>query len=1108
MKLKKTYYFSAWLLFFIASLTSFAQQREIKGVVKDDTGVPVPGAAVVVKNSSRGVATDFDGNYTIKATDGETLVFSSTGLKTQERKITKGIHRINITLHLDVQEVGEVVVTGITTTDRRLFTGASDKISASDTKISGISDVSRALEGRSAGVQVQNTSGTFGSAPKIRVRGATSIYGLQKPLWVVDGVILEDIVELSADDLSSGDVTTLISSAIAGLNSDDIESFEILKDGSATSIYGARAMAGVIVVTTKRGKAGVSTFNYTNESTFRLIPTYNEFNIMNSWEQMQVYEEMRNAGWLNYADVATSADSGVYGKMYNLLNQLDSNGNFILPNTEEAKTNFLIKAAARNTNWFKQLFRANIMQNHSVSMSSGSEKASYYGSLSAMIDPGWSLQSRTNRYTGNFNSTFKLSNNLQFNILTNVSYRDQRAPGSLSREIDPVTGQVKRDFDINPYSYALNASRTLDPKEFYKRAYAPFNILHELDNNYMDLAVTDLRFQGELKWKATPKIELNGLGSIKYQNTNIDHHITEFANQANAYRAAETATIRDDNPLLYKDPSNPYALPISILPQGGIYQRTNYSMNSYDFRATASYKDTFKDDHIVNINLGSEINSTNRNRNKFRGWGLQYSMGEIPFYTTEHFKRSIEDNDQYYSIYNTRYRNVAFFGNATYSWKHKYTINGTYRYEGTNKLGRATSARWIPTWNISGAWNVHQEEFFPKLKPISHLTLKASYSLTADRGPSNVTNSLVDLRSGSPWRPFANDRETNIRIEALENSELTYEKKKEINYGIDFGLLNDRINIGLDYYTRHNYDLIGVTNTQGIGGQVEKWGNVAQMRAYGFELSLESTNIKTNHFSWTTSFNYSKAKNKITQLKNNSRVFDLIVSEGFAREGYPARSLFSVPFKGLTSRGLPTFLDQNNEISVSGISFQERDKIDFLEFSGSVDPTDTGSLGNIFKYKGLTLNVYVTYSFGNVVRLTPAFSRQYSDLVATPREFKNRYVVSGNENHTNIPIIATKEQNKNNTNLSYAYNAYNYSTERVAKGDFIRLKEISVGYDFDKDLIKRLGLASLSLKLQGTNLFLLYADKKLNGQDPEFFNAGGVAVPMPKQMTFTLKVGL
>ena len=218
---------------------------------------------------------------------------------------------LKITMKTDSEILQEVVVTGMQRMDKRLFTGAATKLSADNVKMDGMAEISRALEGRAAGVSVQNVSGTFGTAPKIRVRGATSIYGSSKPLWVVDGVIMEDVTEVGADDLSSGDAVTLISSAIAGLNADDIESFQILKDGSATSIYGARAMAGVIVVTTKKGKAGSNKISYTGEFTMRMKPNYRNFNIMDSQEQMDVYKTMASNGYLNFSDVYRASDSGV-----------------------------------------------------------------------------------------------------------------------------------------------------------------------------------------------------------------------------------------------------------------------------------------------------------------------------------------------------------------------------------------------------------------------------------------------------------------------------------------------------------------------------------------------------------------------------------------------------------------------------------------------------------------------------------------------------------------------------------------------------------------------------------------------------------------------------
>ena len=454
-------------------------------------------------------------------------------------------------------------------------------------------------------------------------------------------------------------------------------------------------------------------------------------------------------------------------------------------------------------------------------------------------------------------------------------------------------------------------------------------------------------------------------------------------------------------------------------------------------------------------------------------------------------------------------RSVAFFANGTYSYKGRYTVNGTIRYEGTNKLGKTTSARWLPTWNVSGAWNLHEEEWMKGAYPyLSFLSLKGSYSLTADRGPASVTNSRVVIKSTNLWKPTAGDQESALYVADLENAELTYEKKHELNIGAAFGFFDNRINIEADWYKRDNYDLIGPVTTQGIGGQVTKFGNVASMKSSGFELTLSTVNINTKNFKWTTDIIYSHSTNQVTSLDNQQRVIDLVAGTGFALEGYPVRSVFSIPYEGLNTAGIPTFLDQDGNVTATGIYFQERDKIDFLEYSGTADPTDFGSFGNTFQYKGFKLNIFLTYSFGNVVRLDPVFKKSYSDLTSMPREFKNRWVVPGDEQYTDIPVIASKTQSFNNANLSYAYNAYNYSSARIAKGDFIRLKEVSLSYDFPKKWVKAMKMNSLSIKVQGTNLALLYADKKLNGQDPEFFNTGGVASPLPKQFTVTLRLGL
>ncbi len=1092
---------------FLSVGMALAQTKVSGTVISQDDNEPIIGASVVVQGSRTGVVTDANGHFTLTVPAGKKITVSYIGMESQTLTPKASMR---VLLRPDASALDEVVVTGMQKVDKRLFTGSTTKIAASEAKIDGMADISRSLEGRAAGVSVQNVSGTFGTAPKIRVRGATSIYGNSKPLWVVDGVIMEDVTDVSADDLSSGDANTLISSAIAGLNSDDIETFDILKDGSATSIYGARAMAGVIVITTKKGKQGQARINYTGEYTMRLKPSYSTFNIMNSQDQMGIYQEMQQKGYLNYAETSNAASSGVYGKMYQLITEYDaSKGQFGLPNTAEARADYLRQAEFRNTNWFDELFSNSIQHNHSVSIATGTDKSQTYASVSAMFDPGWTKQSKVERYTANLNNTFNLSKQLTFNMIANSSIRKQRAPGTLAAETDVVSGEVHRSFDINPYSYALNTSRALDRDTYYTRNYAPFNIMHELENNYIDVEVFDIRVQGELRWKPIQKVELAALGAVKYNQATQNHSILDDSNQALAYRAMPTSTIRSNNPFLYTDPDNPYALPITVLPNGGIYNKTTNKMSAWDFRATASYNDVFANDHIVNLYGGMEVNNIDRTYDWFRGWGMQYSLGEIANYAYEVFKKGAEENTQYFKLENTHERRAAFFGTATYSYKGRYTLNGTIRYEGSNKLGKSRSSRWLPTWNVSGAWNAHEEPWFENVfhNTLSHATLKASYSLTAESGPSWVTNSLPVIKSYIPWRPFTGVRESGLEESDRANGELTFEKKHELNLGVQFGFFDNRINFEFDWYKRNNYDLIGIVNTQ-MGG--EKYGNVASMKSNGVELSLTTTNVKTKDFSWTTNFIYSHTHNEVTELENNQRVIDLITGQGFAMEGYPVRSLFSIPFRGLTDEGLPQFLDQDGEITSTGIYFQtrEKEKMGFLEYSGSVDPTDVGSFGNLFKYKGLSLNVFITYSFGNVVRLDPVFKNQYNDLNSMPKEFANRWVVPGDEEKTTIPVIASKRQNRNDSDLSYAYNAYNYSTERVAKGDFIRMKEVSLGYEFPKTITDPLRVNNLSLKLQATNLFLIYADKKLNGQDPEFFNTGGVAVPLPKQFTLTLRVGI
>ncbi|SFW51858.1 TonB-linked outer membrane protein, SusC/RagA family [Sinomicrobium oceani] len=1084
------------------------QKIVVRGEVVDENGVGLPGVTVVEEQARTGATTDFDGNYQIRVSPDAVLTFSYMGYITQKIPVA-GKSDISVQMKPDISELSEVVVTGYQNIQKKLFTGASSTVKPVDIQQAGVPEVSRMLEGKVAGVSVQNVSGTFGTGPKITIRGASSIYGETRPLWVVDGVVLENVVNITADQLSSGNANTVIASSIAGLNAEDIASIEVLKDASATSLYGARAMNGVVVVTTKSGKRGKLSVNYSGQFALNLKPTYNSYNIMNSQDQVAVFREMDTKGNLNITDVANRRNGGIYNLYYNALGTLNSDGSFVYENTPEGKAKFLQKYELINTDWFDELFNLSQTQTHSLSLSSGNEKSQVYASTSYYHDPGWSKANNTRRVTANINTNFKLSDKVQFGALSNLSLRKQKLPGTFSRTTDVVNGQFERDFDINPFSYALNTSRASRPYndhgeyENYRMNWTDFNILRELDNNYIDMDVLDAKLQLKFNYKIMDGLEWTSIGNMRYVKTSQKHIITEDSNAANAYRAADNATVREANVFLFDDPDYPNQMPKVVLPYGGFYNRNDIDLESYYFRNTLNYEKTFDNIHDLNVFGGQELRFINRDFSGFEGVGIQYNKGNSVYVDPDFYKFRSLTSSKPFSVSEERERFLSYFARVNYAYHSKYIVTLTGRYDGSNKLGNSRDARWLPTWNVGGAWDLKQENFLSEADFLSRLKLRATYGLTANLGVAE--NALAIYMSSTTTRRDANRVENQIYIDALENSELTWEKQHELNLGLDLGFLDNKITLNTDVYFRKGFDLIDYVQTSGIGGQFTKAANFADMSTKGVELTLNSQNIYTQDFKWTTNFTLGYYDQEITRLENSPRVVDLVLSGGGAYIGGPQRGLYSIPFAGLSEEGIPTFYDEKGEVT-SSVNFQSTD-VDFLKYEGRVDPNLTMGLTNRFRYKNFELDFFLSYQGGNVIRLDPAFSASYSDLSVFTEEFKNRWLIPGDENKTNVPVILSQRQLNEDSGLGVTYNNYNYSTERVAKGDFLRLKTVGFTYYFEDNLLSNLGLSNLSMQLQSVNPWLIFSDKKLHGQDPEFFRAGGVAYPITKIITYTLRVG-
>ncbi len=615
--------------------------------------------------------------------------------------------------------------------------------------------------------------------------------------------------------------------------------------------------------------------------------------------------------------------------------------------------------------------------------------------------------------------------------------------------------------------------------------------------------MADIRLQGELGYKFSKNLEFNSIAAVRFVKTTREHKIREQSNMPMAYKANYDNVTNSRNRFLYNDPDSPDADKVVVLPQGGFYNRTEDQLLNYNIRNTLNWKGNINSQNSLQVLVGQEIKSTDRQNAWNNGFGYQYDKGGIPFTDYRIIKQMLEGNFNYFGMQEYYDRNVSVFSNAIYSFDDKYIFNGTFRYDGSNRMGQSRKARWLPTWTLSGAWNINEEKFMERFQKLDYFKLRASYGLTASIG--SATNSSVVLENTSTRRPVFSDIESQIVISNLENSELTWEKQYELNTGIDMSWLKGKFSLTLDVYERSGFDLISSIRTSGIGGQSVKIANYADMKSHGVEVTLGTKLLNTSNWTYQTNLTFGYNTNKIVNLKNTPRIIDLIRSEGGPKEGATVRGLYSIPFLGLNpENGMPLFVNEDGK-SASGVYVQSLNT-SYLKYEGSIDPLVTGGFNNTLRFKNLSLNVFFSYQAGNKIRLDAAYKTRYTDLDAMPNEFFDRWTLPGDEKSTNVPSILYMLDAGGLSGV-YPYSNYNYTNVRVADGSFVRLKTASLQYNVVAPWLKSVGAKNLSFGLVATNVWLIYADPLLKGQDPEFFQSGGVAMPMPRQFTLTAKLG-
>jgi len=1072
-----------------------AIQYQINGTVTTTEKEPLMSVSIVIKGTNKGVVSDFDGNYTITVSKGQTLIFSYVGYQSKEILIDENTPQpLVVALEEDTVSLKGVVLTGYRKIKASEFTGSTVKLEPEEIKVGGVATVDKLLQGQAAGVAVQASSSVFGTVPKIRIRGSSSITGINEPLWVLNGVVLQSPVNIPPSDLYSGNARTLLASALGGINPNDIADITILKDATATALYGTKAVNGVIVITTKTAKLNQKLkIDYTLSTTVNLKPSITNFDVLNSANEVELRRELFTIYQARVNDFSAN-NEGAYSKL------LDQQNRRLISDLEFRQG--IQRISQNNTDWFQVLFQNSIQKQHSISASFGGGRGSTRTSLSYLGDNGYTLGQNVKRFTFTSASKFFLSDKFSSEVLIRYADRRQRNPNAR----------------VNPYRYASLASRAMSPYnekgelEYYKKHYTDFNIINEIANDHIDINSYDLSLQLQLDYKPIDDITVTLLGNKTTVLSHLRTSTTENSSFANSHRTDNFSIIRQ-NDRLFRDPDKPTnALPETILPQGGFLEDTNVRTETYTFRGQVNWDVLTSNAQKLNVFAGVEMIKNISNENYHKGYGYIFSAG-TPFPDELALKRSVRSNENYYGISPFRKNQFSFYGSLNYTRLNKYIINASLRNDATNLFTTATRDRFLPTWTIAGAWFLHKEPFMQGLnKILPHIKLRSSYGLRGNAG--NRGPDLVAYYGNKNRKTYPKFNSLVIRVNEPENATLEFEKEYIFSTGIDFSLFN-WVDITAEYYHRENFDLIGFRPVAPSLGYQNKQLNWATMENEGMEFAITSKPVKiTSDFSWKGSFNIGYNKNTVISnyIGNDPSIYTAARNNGYPFQGRPLTGLYAFQFASLDHTGRPQYYNSSGNKVYGFISGDKN--YGNIAYQGSRDPLYSGGFNTSFTYKGITLGTSMAFNLGHVVRKNSFYrddsiNTLFRDDLNIEGDYRNRWRAPGNENFTTVPRLLDDVDQDFYTGMGVftrnALVAYNRSDIRTIDASFLRIRTISLQYEFPGKLLEKLGLSYLQTELQLTNP-VVFASKKLRGQDPEAL-LSGTNIPPVKAVTFNLNVG-
>ncbi|PRX54931.1 TonB-dependent receptor [Flagellimonas meridianipacifica] len=1015
--------------------TNIPQQATLTGTVIDDQGMPLPGADIVAKGTSRGTTTDFDGNFELTVPEGVTaIVVSYIGYKTQEVNI-EGLTTVSISMEPDAASLDEVVVVGYGTLAKKRVTGSVISIdSETIVEVPALSPEA-AIIGQVAGVQVQEVSGEPGAAPNIRVRGSGSISAGNDPLFVIDGIPISRNLTTSV----IGGVSRRRASfqpppvnPLATLNPNDIASIEVLKDASAAAIYGSRGGNGVLLITTKNG-ANRDKGQFSFDSFIQIQNVANKLDLMNAEELIDFTRDARNNNYLSSVDGASIDDPIGPGDRGNAL--------FELPQS-------FIDWDGTDTDWQDVIFQTGITQSYNFSYASPTtNRTSFYASAGYFTQEGILEKSSFDRYSLLLNLNSQLTDKLNMDLrIAPTITENQRVPASapyFARPPGVVYSAIVHSPTVNPFNPDGTINQ-LNNQSFLgggtTTSSNPLAIIEAVDDQIFQF---QNRASLALSYEIFPELTFRTFGGMYLNLFNQDF-----------FRG---------NSLLFRDST-----------EGESYaQATSSTEVNWVWENTLNWEKEFGD-HYINAVLGYTAQRDNISIKEVLADNFPDDLVTTISGGQVFAGNSIEEQ---WSLASALFR-------MNYSFKDKYLFTGTIRSDRSSRFGANNQTGYFPSFSVG--WRVSEEPFLESFEALSELKFRLSWGETGNFEIPNY--GAIGLLSPDNYNLAGN--EVNGLIQStIPNPELTWERSEQVNVGMELGLFSNRVFLLADYYNTRTSDLLLNVSISSVSGFQTVLQNLGEVENQGFEIALRTKNF-VGDFNWDTEINFSTNQNEVLSLNENNEPIFSAGSAGVrhvTRVGDPIGSYFGYIVDGIYQSqeeiDNAPFDTQAPNPAPGDFRFRDVDgdgeiTPDDRTVTGSYFPDFTWGINNRFSFKGIDLSFLIQGVEGNeILNLTSRHLKNGEGNFNSYAVFNDRWRSPSEPGNGSFPRADRQTGNHGNNNRPSSF--------QVEDGSFIRLRNVTLGYTLPADKIFGDSVDRLRIYVTGTNLFTI---TDYLGYNPEVSN--------------------